>query len=62
MMTPDIYVSLLALAETADSTEEYLKQMAAADRAAQEEPSLRDIPNLWDRVAHKAEQYRQEGI
>jgi hypothetical protein len=58
MTDPNIYISLLALADTATSTEEYLKHIAAAERMAETNPSLRAQPQLAERVAELADRYR----
>lgn len=57
-----IYISMLALAETATDTPEYVVQLAACKRAVEANPELAHIPDINRQVQELAEQYRQEEI
>ena len=54
------YVQLLALADTSDSTEEWLKYKNLASEMERTDARLKAIPNLDDWVAKLADLYRSE--
>jgi hypothetical protein len=54
------YVSLLALAETAMDTEEYLRFSKQAEELRDADPRLQAVPGLDTWVSSLADLYRQE--